>query len=220
VVPALATSVLATAIARALLGSEPQYAVSHFPSSLSLTVYSILVGPLLGLAGSAFSTAARAARAAAPRDARLLVWCPAVMLGVGVCAIPFPQILGNGEATLQLTFNGPVGWELGICLLILRIACPLATLRAGASGGTLTPSLAIGGALAALLGGPWSRIWPGVPAGAFSIVGAAAFLSATMHPLAAVIITAELARVDVAFLVPTICAVAGSSAVRAITRTR
>ena len=43
----------------------------------------------------------------------------------------------------------------------------------------LTPGLANGALLAIILGGAWSLVWPGVPLGAFAIIGAAAFLAAT-----------------------------------------
>ncbi|WP_313067934.1 chloride channel protein, partial [Achromobacter animicus] len=57
----------------------------------------------------------------------------------------------------------------------------------------------------------WSLAWPDSPPGAFAVVGAAAFLASSMRmPLTAVVLILEFTRVDQAFLVPIIVAVAGS----------
>ena len=74
--------------------------------------------------------------------------------------------------------------------------------------------LANGALLAILLGGAWSLVWPGIPLGAFAIIGAAAFLAASMSmPLTAIVLVAEFTRIDHDFLVPIILAVVGSMCV-------
>ncbi|MPT25095.1 MAG: chloride channel protein, partial [Starkeya sp.] len=87
------------------------------------------------------------------------------------------------------------------------------SLRAGASGGLLTPGIAIGALLAVVLGGLWNLAWPGAPLSAYAVVGAAAFLASSMRmPLTSIVLIAEFTRVDQGFLVPIILAVAGSTA--------
>jgi H+/Cl- antiporter ClcA len=57
----------------------------------------------------------------------------------------------------------------------------------------------------------WNMIWPGTLSGAFAIVGAAAFLAASMQmPLTAVVLILEFTRVSHDFLIPILFAVAGS----------
>jgi len=62
-----------------------------------------------------------------------------------------------------------------------------------------------------VLGGLWGLAWPGVPAGAYAVIGAAAFLASSMSmPLTAIVLVTEFTRIDHDFLVPIILAVAGS----------
>jgi H+/Cl- antiporter ClcA len=61
------------------------------------------------------------------------------------------------------------------------------------------------------LGGLWSLAWPGIPLGAFALIGAAAFLASSMSmPITAIVLIAEFTRIDHDFLVPIILAVVGS----------
>jgi H+/Cl- antiporter ClcA len=97
-------------------------------------------------------------------------------------------------------------------LLVLKVAITTSSLRAGASGGLLTPGIAIGALMAVVLGGLWSLAWPDGPPGAYAVVGAAAFLASSMSmPLTAIVLILEFTRVDQGFLVPMILAVAGSA---------
>jgi H+/Cl- antiporter ClcA len=84
-------------------------------------------------------------------------------------------------------------------------------LRAGAEGGLLTPGLANGALLAIVLGGTWSVFWPGASLGAFAVVGATAFLAASMQmPITAVVLVFEFTRVGQDFLIPVLFAVGGA----------
>ena len=88
----------------------------------------------------------------------------------------------------QQVFESNIGLTLAVALLSLRVMVTLGALRAGAQGGLLTPGLSIGALLGIILGGFWNYAWPGVPLGAFAIVGSAAFLASVMKmPLTAVV---------------------------------
>lgn len=119
--------------------------------------------------------------------------------------------LGNGKGPAQLGFDNELTIGLAAVLLVVKVLITASSLRAGAEGGLLTPALANGALLAIILGGAWSLLWPGVPLGAFAIIGAAAFLASSMSmPLTAIVLVAEFTRIDHDFLVPIILAVAGS----------
>jgi H+/Cl- antiporter ClcA len=88
------------------------------------------------------------------------------------------------------------------------------TRRVGAMGGLLTPGLSNGALFAITLGGAWNHWFPAVPLGSFAIVGAAAFLATSMRmPLKAIVLLLEFTRVNQAFLVPMLLAVAGSGGI-------
>jgi len=54
-------------------------------------------------------------------------------------------------------------------------------------------------------------LWPGASLGAFAIVGAAAFLAASMQmPITAVVLVFEFTRVSHDFLIPVLFAVGGA----------
>jgi len=214
VVPAVVTSVIAALVARIGLGDASQYTVPPFPITPSLVVWSIAAGPVFGFAAYGFARLTSAARARAPRDWRLLVGCLGVFLVIGLLAIPFPQLLGNGKGPTQMGFDNDLSMGLAATLLLLKLLATTGSLRAGAEGGLLTPGLAIGALLALLVGGLWNLACPGVPPGAFAIVGAAAFLASSMKmPMTAIVLMVEFTRVDRDFLFPICCAVGGSFAV-------
>ena len=212
--PAIATSGIAALVAWIGLGDEVQYPVMPFSISPSLMVWSVLAGPLLGLAAHGFKRASTAVTARAPQDWRLLPWNLAVFAGIGLIATVFPQLLGNGKGPLQLGLANNLSLGLAATLLVLRLAVTLAALRAGAKGGLLTPGMTIGALLATVLGALWVMAWPGVPLGAFALIGAAAFLAASMNmPLTAIALILEFTRVGQDLLFPLIFAVSGSIAI-------
>jgi H+/Cl- antiporter ClcA len=208
-VPAVVTAVIATLVAWIGLGDVPQYLVPPLTISASLVLWSIVAGPVFGVAAYGFRAATRAAAAHTPQGWRRIPWCLAVFLGVGLLAALFPQLPGNGRGPSQLGFDGDLGVKLALCLLALKAVAVTASLRAGAAGGLLTPSLTVGALLATILGFLWSLVFPGVPTAAFAIVGAAGFLAASMNmPLTAMVLVIELTRVGHDLWIPIFLAVA------------
>jgi H+/Cl- antiporter ClcA len=213
-IPALTTSVIATLVAWLGLGNAPQYVIPPLASSPSLIAWSIPMGPFFGLAAYLFVWATGAARAHAPKDWHLPAWCAVVFPIIGLLAIRFPQLLGNGKGLAQAGFENDVGLGLATMLLLLRLLVIIGALRAGATGGLLTPGLSIGGLLGIIFGSLWSHAWPAGSLGAFAIVGSAAFLASSMKmPLTAIVLTLEFTRAGHDFLVPISLAVAGSFSV-------
>ncbi|MEA9390705.1 chloride channel protein [Acerihabitans sp. TG2] len=208
---ALATSAIAASVAWMGLGAESQYVVAHFPLSAGLITWSLLTSPLFGLAAYGFARLSAAARRKAARGWRLPVFALINFLIIGCMAVWLPQLLGNGKGPAQLGFSSLLTVGMAGMLLICKVAITTSTLRAGAQGGLLTPGLSNGALMAVVLGGLWSQIWPGVPMGAYAVIGAAAFLASSMSmPLTAIVLITEFTRIDHDFLVPIVLAVAGS----------
>jgi H+/Cl- antiporter ClcA len=210
-VPAVATSSIAAVVAWIGLGNEHQYQVQELALGTPLVVWSALSGPIFGVAAWGFAWLTTRARANAPKDWRLPVFSLLNFAIIGALAVYFPQLLGNGKGPAGLSFNSELTIGLAAILLVLKVAITAGSLRAGAEGGLLTPGIANGALLAIVLGGVWNLFWPGTSSGAFAIVGAAAFLAASMQmPLTAIVLMLEFTRVSHDFLIPVLLAVAGS----------
>ncbi|WP_255557310.1 chloride channel protein [Sodalis sp. dw_96] len=211
-VAALTASAIAASVAWLGLGAEPMYAVAHFPLTLSLIAWSLITGPLFGLAAYGFVRLTTAARNRVVRNNLLPVLSFINFAIIGLLAVWLPALLGNGKSAAQLGFASEVTMAAAAVLLIIKVAITASSIRVGAEGGLLTPGLSNGALLAVVLGGLWSLAWPGIPAGAFAVIGAAAFLGASISmPLTAIVLITEFTRIDHDFLVPIILAVAGSA---------
>lgn len=209
--PALATSVIAAVVAWVGLGNQVPYELPRLSVSSSLIAWSIVAGPILGIAAHYFIEMTQSATKSSPKDWRQIPWSIATFASIGIIAMKFPQLLGNGKGIGYLAFNSDLTLTLACILLLLRLLVILASLRAGAAGGLLTPGLTLGCLIAVILGVVWASFWPGVPAGAFAIVGGAAFLASSMKmPLTAIALAMEFTHVDNSFLVPIAFAVVGS----------
>jgi len=209
--PALATSSIAAIVASIGLGDTTQYTVPVYAISGSLIGWSIVCGPIIGLAACAFTRWTSMARTHAARGWHLPLATLLNFAVIGLLAGPFPALLGNGRGPAQVGFDGEMGVEIAATLLALKVLITLSTLRSGAMGGLLTPGLSNGALLAITLGGAWNHWFTAVPLGSFAIVGAAAFLATSMRmPLTAIVLLLEFTRVNQAFLVPMLLAVAGS----------
>ncbi|ENH6342231.1 chloride channel protein, partial [Burkholderia vietnamiensis] len=201
----------AAAVAWLGLGNEHQYTVPPFVLSTPLVAWSIVCGPLFGFAAYGFVRLTTRARADAPKGAWLPVLALVNFAVIGLLAMRFPQLLGNGKGPASLGFDGTLTVGLAATLLVLKVLIEAGSLRAGAEGGLLTPGLANGALLGVVLGGLWSAVWPGASIGGCALVGATAFLAASMQmPITAVVLLLEFTRANHDSLVPMLLAVAGS----------
>jgi H+/Cl- antiporter ClcA len=208
VLPALATSLIATAVAWIALGTAPTYTVPTYHVHADELVWAILLGPIAGLAAVGYIRVIARAHAVRPRGWMRVAAPVAVFAALGALAISYPQLLGNGRNVVQLAFLARLSVALLAALLVLKPLATAACLGSGAPGGLFTPTLAYGVLLGGLLGEAWSQIWPGSPLGAYAIIGGAAVLGASMQaPLAAVVLLLELTQHADALMVPILIAV-------------
>jgi len=211
VLPALATSALAVAVAWIVLPTHAVYSLPAYPVSARLVVYALVIGPLAGIAAIAYVRLIARAGAIRPRPGAgaIAILAPLVTFtALGALAIAYPQVLGNGRNIVQLALLGGVGAGLLAVLAALKPLATAACLGSGAPGGLFTPTLAFGVLLGGLLGEAWTQLWPGSPLGSYALVGGAAVLAAAMQgPIAALVLIVELTRQADSLMVPQLLAV-------------
>ena len=110
------------------------------------------------------------------KDQRIFLTLPLAFLFLAVLAQKLPHLLGNGRMVAQEVING-IPWKTALLLFALKALVVLLTLWAGAYGGTLTPSFALGMAGAALL-----TLAFGLEASStILLIGAVCFLTVTLN---------------------------------------
>ena len=223
VAPALAASLIATASAWLLLPDQPTYHVPPFSMTPQLLAWAAVAGPIFGLVTVLYVRLICWADALKPSGWRMAAAPIAVFAALGVVAIRFPQLLGNGQDSVQLAFTGSLPLLLALSLAALRPLATAACLGSGAPGGLFTPTLTLGALLGAAGGQTWAVLWPGGPSepGAYALIGAGAVLAAsTQGPVSAVVLLLELTRNVDATMVPLMLAITGAMLVARSLETR
>ncbi len=132
--------------------------------------------------------------------------------GLGLLALRYPLLLGNGVDLAQFAFLGGAGLATLVALTALKPLVTAACLRSGAYGGLFTPTLSFGAVFGALAGHLWGMAWPGAPASSYAIVGAAGLLAAAIGaPVSAVAFVLELTHTASPVMAPIIIAVVGAT---------
>jgi CIC family chloride channel protein len=214
VLPALATSVIATTVAWITLGTGPTYRLPTYAVHPSQLLWALLAGPVIGLVAVGWVHVIAFAGSLRPQRWGRFV-APALVFGtLGVVSIQYPQLLGNGKGVVQLAAVGSISFGLLCLLFVLKPLATAACLGTGAPGGLFTPTLTVGVLLAGILGTVWMHIWPGARLGSYTIIGGGAFLAAAMQgPLSGVVLVLELTRNFDSLMAPTLLAVVEATVV-------
>ena len=201
--PLVFSSVIAAMVSRSFFGIEPWYQIPPFPATTLLQLpWFVLLGGLCGTVGAIFLKLLRLGET----QFKKLQW-PIYLrltiagLMVGVIAIGFPGVCGNGYSVTNsllhqefLTRSQPLLWLAG--LLVAKWVATAATVGAGTVGGVFTPTMFVGACTGALFGVTIHQLGGaagGVSVGAFALVGMGAVLAATTRsPLLAMILIFEL----------------------------
>ncbi len=221
VLPALATSMIATAVAWIALPKAPTYIVPTYNAHPSQVVWAVLAGPIAAVASVAYIRLISKAHAMRPTG-WLRVAAPIVVFtALGVVSIAYPEVLGNGKGVVQLVLVGRLALATMAVLIILKPVATAACLASGAPGGLFTPTLTFGVVLGGVLGEGWSQIWPGAAIGSYAVIGGAAVLAAGMQaPLAAVVLLLELTHKVDGLMVPMLIAVVEATVISRLLKAR
>jgi chloride channel protein, CIC family len=216
VLPALAASMLATAASWLLLPNEPAYSVPVYVLHPVDLLWALLAAPFFGLAAVLWVRALGWAQTRKPQGWHALAAPVAVFTLVGVVAIWFPDLLGNGKGLVQRAFVDELGLKLLGSLLVFRLLATAACLATGAPGGVFTPTMTFGALLGGGLGRLWALLLPAFASaqdvGAFAAIGSAAVLAvATQGPISAIVMVMELTHHVDAIMVPILLATVGAA---------
>jgi CIC family chloride channel protein len=112
---------------------------------------------------------------------------------VGVIAIWFPEIVGNGRHMIRGLVNSSFTLDYAALLLCLKVMAVAIVFGVGTVGGALTPSLTIGAMIGFLFN--FAMNWLGFPedyAIAYSLVGMAAFFTTAANaPMTSLLLVIE-----------------------------
>jgi H+/Cl- antiporter ClcA len=214
VLPALITSVTATAVAWIVLGTAPTYVVPSYHLHATQVVWAAVMGPLIGLVAAGWGRLITEASRRRPRGRGRYVVPFTVFGALAALSLPLPQVLGNGKDIVQLAVLGNVSVGMLALLFVLKPLVTAGCITSGSPGGLFTPTFATGVLFTGVAGVAWAHVWPGAPPGSYALIGGGAFLAAAMQgPLSGTVLVLELARHFDALTVPTLLAVAEATIV-------
>lgn len=212
VLPALATSMVATAASWAIMAPRTTYSIPAYRLQPAQIAWAVIAGPLAGIAATLYVRLVGWADRRKPSGRQAIVIPIAVFGLLGLAAIRYPQLLGNGKDVVQATYINQLPFAILGVLLVLKPLATAGCLGSGTPGGLFTPTLTYGALFGALLGQGWGLIWAGAQPAVYAIIGSGAVLAATTEgPVSAIVLLLELThRIDV-LMVPLMIAVAGAT---------
>jgi CIC family chloride channel protein len=201
-IAALGASAAAIAVARALLGAQPDFAVmplAHVPA-LSLPLFA-LMGVVLGVLAVGYN---RLLLASLDLVAKLRQFPPegrAALIGGAVAMVAWfwPSLVGGGESLSQAALAASPAAMNALALLplvfLLRAVLGAASYAAATPGGLFAPMLVLGAQAGLLFGAGCAALFPGfaIPPQAFAVVGMAAFFTGVVRaPLTGMVLITEM----------------------------
>jgi CIC family chloride channel protein len=194
--PLIFSAVVATMVSRYFFGIEPFYKIPAYDFTyFSQLPWFVVLGVTSGALAAGFMKALRwsedwFASLKAPIYLRLTL----SGLIVGILAIEFPAVWGNGYGAITQILHEPISQWFLLGLFIAKFIATVGTVGSGAVGGLITPTLFLGAALGNLLGSSLNNLeWTALPTGAFALVGMGSVLAGTVHaPLLAMIMVFEI----------------------------
>ena len=211
----LSMSVIAMLIGSISKGFVPYYLVAKKDFTLNMLPFVLVVGLLMGVLGAYFRRGFQWAGKHSALSSQILWQLPLAALITGLVAMFMPEIMGNGRGLAEFAFVN-TDYHLVLFLLVgalLKAVVTIMTIKGGASGGTLTPSIAIGSSLGVLIGFVYVLLVPGASLVQAGVIGAAGFLAASQQaPLMALFMLFEVCHLDYSALLPMGLSVALASA--------
>ncbi|MFD0704940.1 chloride channel protein [Alloscardovia venturai] len=196
---ALGTSAVAAFTGELVKGHKAFYSIPKIELSWQLIVVCCIVGPLMGLIAYYFRKGTTWASKRQTHSVHIVWQLPLVGVLTALVAYFTPTIMGNGRALAQWSYNSNTSTNFIILLLfvfaLLKTFITIMTVRSGASGGVLTPAIATGAAVGAIVAIVFLPIFPQLHIGVIALIASAAFLATSQKaPLMASCLMIELSH--------------------------
>ncbi|MCB1877463.1 MAG: chloride channel protein [Chromatiales bacterium] len=194
-IPVIVAAVSATTLSVAVFGTDPAFKIPNLAlATLAEIPAVILLGLLVGGVSAGFT---QMLETTIGRTRSIAIWWKTIAAGaiVGFIALAFPQVMGIGYDTLNGVLLGQLGATTLAMLLVAKLLATTASIGLGVPGGTIGPSLFIGGLVGGLVGLGMQALLPSwqPDPGAYALLGMGAMMGANLQaPLAALTAMLEL----------------------------
>jgi CIC family chloride channel protein len=193
--PVILAAVSATALTRLFYGNQPAFSVPPLQMESLLEIpYVLLTGLLIGALAAGFIHLVLAI-SRLTKGRAVVLRCLAGGIGVGLCALVVPEVMGIGYDTVNQALLGEVTFSVLLGVIAFKTLATGIAIGAGLPGGLIGPTFVIGAAAGGALGYLAALLTPGtVGSPAFyALIGMGAMMSATLRaPLAALTAMLEL----------------------------
>jgi chloride channel protein, CIC family len=197
-IAALGASAAAIAVARLLLGHDPDFHVEApaYPGIQALPLF-VALGAVAGLAAMLYNSTLLGALRLAERLARWPVELRAGAIGasVGICAWFAPGLVGGGDQITQQTLAGGTAVRVIPLAFVFRFGLGAVSYAAATPGGLFAPMLVLGAQLGLFFGALCQTAFPGlgIDPAAFAVVGMAAFFTGVVQaPVTGIVLVIEM----------------------------
>ena len=210
-IAALGASAAAIAVARLVLGDQPDFVVQALanPGSGTAPLFFVL-GATAGLLAVVYNRTLLATIALAGRLGRWPVELRAGAIGAGVGMLAWfaPDLVGGGDVLTQRSLAGREMLAVLPLIFLLRLALGAVSYAAGTPGGLFAPMLVLGAQLGLFFGLLCRLAFPdlGIEPEGFAVVGMAAFFTGVVRaPLTGIVLVTEMTA-SVTMLLPMLVA--------------
>jgi chloride channel protein, CIC family len=197
--PLLCSSVAATMVSRSFFGIRQWYEVPGFDfTHIAQLPWFLVLGLLAGVLGAAFLKLLIVSQESFKRLPALPLRLAVGGLLVGVIAMAYPEVWGNGYLVTSriIHIQQPTEDERLPGIFLAKLLATAITVGSGAVGGVITPTLFLGAGLGALFGMSLELLGLApehLPIGIFALVGMGSVFSATTRsPLLAIFMIFEI----------------------------
>lgn len=197
--PLLCSSVVAAMLSRSFFGVRLWYAAPNYEfTSITQLPWFVVLGFLAGVLGAVFLRLLQSSEGVFKKVERLPARMAAGGLLVGIIALAYPEVWGNGYTVANSIIKAPPAEDVLVGIFLAKLLATVITVGSGAVGGVITPTLFLGAGLGSIVGMELQNAGLApthLPVGIFALVGmGSVFAATTRSPLLAMVMILEISQ--------------------------